>query len=288
MVLLLCVVVVWLRISGPLVPRPVVKLTIPPVVTEVPAAPAPEEVREVVTADVQPWRPVRRSGLPLAVLNKRWFALGYDEARKNPAWVTYDLAGPNTHTGVEPARPATFATDFATVAHVSHRDYSGSHFDRGHLCPAYAMWSRSGSEAFMATFVCSNIVPQPHAINAGIWEELEIKIAGRNSPRISGWAEKFSAVTVINGPLYAADTAQLRSGIAIPAACFSVIIRHQAQTLNMLAFEIPNSGTPRGPLERYLVSVQQVETDSGLNLSAGQSDSVCEASRQPAAAHLWN
>ena len=279
----LCAVVALLRTSEPHAPPPVVTFTPAPVVTA-----APVVVDVVQVAGIQPWRPVRRSGLPLTVLDKRWFVLGYDEARKNPAWVTYDLAGPITHAGAEPTRPATFATDFATVAHVSQRDYTGSHFDRGHMCPAYAMWSRSGSEAFLATFVCSNIVPQPHSINAGIWEELEVRIAGRNSPRVSGWAEQFDAVTVINGPLYAATTEQLRTGIAIPAACFSVIIRHQAQGLTMLALEIPNSGDPRGPLERYLVSVQQVETDSGLNLCAGQSESVRAVSLQPAAAQLWN
>jgi len=50
--------------------------------------------------------------------------------------------GPITHLGPAPSTPATFATDFNTSAHVSHQDYTGSHFDRGHMCPAYAMWSR--------------------------------------------------------------------------------------------------------------------------------------------------
>lgn len=283
LVILLCVVAAWLRSRAPLAPPPVVKPRAAPVVTSEPLV-----VEVVKTAEVQPWRPVRRSGLPLAVVDKRWFVLGYDEARKNPAWVTYDLAGPITHTSPEPTRPATFATDFATVAHVSQHDYTGSHFDRGHMCPAYAMWSRGGAEAFFATFVCSNIVPQPHRINAGLWEELETRIAGRNSPQISGWAGQFNAVTVINGPVYADAAEKLRTGIAIPSACFSVIIRHQAQGVAMLALEIPNSGDPRGPLERYLVSVPQVEKDSGLDLCAGQSDSVRAASRQPVPAHLWN
>lgn len=155
------------------------------------------------------WRPALRQGT-LTILDKQWFVIGYDERRKNPAWVTYDLAGPITHPGPEPTRPATFQTDFATTARVSQHDYTGSHFDRGHMCPAYAMWSRNGEAGFLATFTCSNIIPQPHAVNAGIWEDLEVEVAGRwnthgAEPAGGGWAQQFGRVTVINGPVYGQD-----------------------------------------------------------------------------------
>ena len=283
MVLSLVVVAILLRIPEPLPPLPLATLTALPAETAAPAAAA----AVVPVPGRQPWRPARRSGQPLTQLDKHWFVLGYDEARKNPAWVTYDLAGPITSTGPEPTRPA-FATDFATVGHVSQRDYSGSGFDRGHLCPAFAMWSRHGSEAFKATFICSNIVPQPHAFNAGIWEDLEVLIAGRNTPRVAGWAARFTAVTVINGPLYAPETERLRTGIFIPAACFSVVIRRQPSGIDLLAFVIPNRGEARGPLTRYLVSVQRVEADSGLDLFAGQPPEIEQLRRKPPASALWN
>jgi endonuclease G, mitochondrial len=245
------------------------------------------------TLSDQLWRPVLRTGLPLKVLNKTWFTIGYDESRKNPAWVTYTLSGPITHPGPEPTRPPTFQTDFATTAHVNHHDYSKSGFDRGHLCPAYAEWSRNGSEAFLSTFVCSNIIPQPHRVNAGIWEELETDIAGRWSghggqPAGGGWAEEFGAVTVINGPIYREPTETLRNGTAIPAVDFSVVIRQEGNGYEAEAFEIPNKGDPRGPLDRYLVSIKQVEEDAGLDLFAGEAGALrarLETERAPA---LWN
>ncbi len=286
MVLSLVVVAILLRITEGLPPLPVATFTALPTGADAPPAVAVSAAVETVPGR-QPWRPARRSGQPLKQLDKHWFVLGYDEARKNPAWVTYDLAGPITSTGPEPKRPV-FATDFATAGHVNQRDYSGSGFDRGHLCPAFAMWSRHGSEAFLATFICSNIVPQPHAINAGIWEDLEVLIAGRNSPRVAGWAARFTAVTVINGPLYAPQTERLRTGISIPAACFSVVIRRQPSGIDLLAFEIPNRGEARGPLTRYLVSAQRVEAESGLDLFAGQPPEIEQLRRKPAASALWN
>jgi DNA/RNA endonuclease G (NUC1) len=77
------------------------------------------------------WEPQPRSPLPLTLLGYRHFSIGYDEQAKNPAWVLYQLQGAILHHGHE-QRPATFATEFRTAAHVAHHDYSGSGFDRGH------------------------------------------------------------------------------------------------------------------------------------------------------------
>jgi len=254
--------------------------------TSASSATAPQPMGEIH------WRPTARTGLPLKVLDKTWYTIGYDERRKNPAWVTYDLAGPITHPGPEPTRPATFGTDFSTAAHVSHRDYTKSGFDRGHMCPAYAMWSRGGAEAFTATFVCSNIIPQPHAVNAGLWEELETHIAGRWSARngqipSGGWAESLGAVTVINGPIYAANPGHLHSGVTVPAVDFSVDIVRTVSGYEALAFEIPNVGNPRGPLDRYLVSIKEVEDDSGLDMFAGEAAGLRAELEGQRATAIW-
>ena len=237
------------------------------------------------------WRPELRTG-SLKVLDKHWFTIGYHERRKNPAWVTYELAGPISHPGPEPTRPATFATDFDTTAHVSHRDYTGSHYDRGHLAPAYAMWSRGGAEAFLATFVCSNTIPQPHAVNAGIWEDLETRIAGRSSPHggmpsSGGWAERYGAVTVVNGPIYGARVETLRSGVGIPEVDFSVVIRNGPGGYQALAWEIPNVGDPAGPLDRYLTTIKQIEDDAGLDFFAGDTQALRGQLEMARATTLW-
>ena len=77
------------------------------------------------------------------------------------------------------------------------------------------MWSRGGAAAFTVSVVYRNIIPQPHAVNAGLWEEWETRIAGRWSERNGqiprgGWAESMRAVTVINGPIEEANPEHLR------------------------------------------------------------------------------
>jgi DNA/RNA endonuclease G (NUC1) len=97
------------------------------------AAPAgPAEAGAPPAGSASAWEPQPGSSLALTLLGYRHFSIGYDEQAKNPAWVLYQLQGAILHHGHE-QRPATFATEFRTAAHVAHHDYSGSGFDRGHL-----------------------------------------------------------------------------------------------------------------------------------------------------------
>ena len=121
-----------------------------------------------------------------------------------------------------------------------------------------------------ATFVMSNVIPQPHRLNAGQWENLEADIAGRVG-RGGGWAERYGSVTVINGPVYnqRPATRQLRNRTWIPDACFSVVLRQENSHWTSLAFEMPNASTVTGPVSRYLTTVQTINRETGLDLLAG-------------------
>lgn len=266
--------------------RPVSSPATPPPTTAAPVPstePTPTKPDRSATAHHQhvAYRPTHRTR-QLQVLEKPHFIIGYDNQAKNPAWVTYELDGPIAFPGQEPTRPATFETDFATSAHVSQRDYTSSGYDRGHMCPAYAQWSRFGAEAFKQTFICSNIIPQLHVVNAGIWEDLEVEIAGR-SGHGGGWAEKYGHVTVINGPVYEANPERLHTGVTIPAACFSIILEGS----RAIAFEIPNVAGTKGPLTRWITTIKKIEDDTGLDVFAGEAASERERLESVRADRLW-
>ncbi|MCV4784831.1 DNA/RNA non-specific endonuclease, partial [Escherichia coli] len=54
---------------------------------------------------------------------------------------------------------------------VTSQDYSGSGYDRGHMCPS---GDRTNSvENNSATFLMTNMVPQLAANNQGPWEDFE-------------------------------------------------------------------------------------------------------------------
>ena len=51
-------------------------------------------------------------------------------------------------------------------------DYKGSHYDRGHMSPAIDNESL-GEKVLTECFYFSNMVPQPHSLNAGDWKSVE-------------------------------------------------------------------------------------------------------------------
>lgn len=203
----------------------------------------------------------------LTVIDYQHFTVGFDAQRHSPAWVRYTLDGPILFPGPASKRPPRFHDDPRVPGEVHHDAYTKSGFDRGHLCPNYAMFSRFGADGAFETFVMSNVIPQRHGVNAGLWETLEEDIAGRDHHG-DGWAGRRRHLTVINGPIYRGTQDYLPSGVPIPDAMFSVVLDYQEETgmYEALAWEIPNRDTVVGPLSRYLVSISAIEQETGLEI----------------------
>lgn len=238
-------------------------------------------------AMAEAWEPHPTSTLPLKILDYPHFRLGYDEQAKNPAWVAYRLSGPIAFPGQE-QRPSTFVTEFRTAAHVAHRDYSNSGFDRGHLCPAYAMFSRFGEEGLKETFIMSNVIPQYHGLNAGEWEQLESLIAGRPGQG-DGWAATLGPLWVVNGPIYDQRPAarKLANGTWIPSGCFSVVLCQREGRWQALSFVMPNQKDVAGPVSRYLTTIGSIDHDTALDLLAGMPSTPSNVLRSDRAMQVW-
>jgi endonuclease G len=126
------------------------------------------------------------------VLGNRGYVVGYSDTLANPLWAAYRVADlPRIPT--PPARPEKFEVDRRTAARVAPETYSGSGYDRGHLAPNHAIATRHGAAAQRETFLMSNITPQKHALNAGLWRELEQRIA-------TSYPARYGEVWVIVGP----------------------------------------------------------------------------------------
>jgi DNA/RNA endonuclease G (NUC1) len=212
-----------------------------------------------------------RSSRPLQLFDYGFFQVGYDNERRAGAWGRYDLSGPIGNTSSQPARPA-FRSEPRSSARVASKDYSnpGNQFERGHIVPSYAMWSRHGDEARRATFVMTNVFPQDGDLNGRLWEDIEDDIAGQAKDRVvsdEGYAGRLRAITVIAGPIYESSTRSLPSGIPIPDACFSIIYDLDEATglFRARAYIVPNQASLTGPTSRYAATIRQIEHLTGLD-----------------------
>jgi endonuclease G len=191
----------------------------------------------------------------LRVLENIGYVVGYDEKERNPAWVCYRLFRVSNPESLK--RPSDFTVDTRTNSRVTHKDYTHSGYDRGHLAPNYGIVTRYGREAQLETFYMSNIVPQKAGLNRGIWRELEMKVAG-------DWANRLGEVWVITGTVYDHLEEELQSGVEIPDAFYKIVIDEHNGNLRVCSFLIPESATNQS-YERFLTSIDRIEELTGLD-----------------------
>lgn len=193
---------------------------------------------------------------PLTVLENESYATGYCEAYQNPAWVCYEMKDQNGKTYPESRPP--FRADPRMSRQSLPSDYSGSGYDRGHLAPNYGIARSYGVRGQRETFLMTNIVPQTHELNAGVWKELESDVA-------LNYAARFGTVMVVTGPVYyAKPTQKIKSKLTIPDAFFKIVSVQTFCGMTAYAYLIPQMPESRSP-SAYLTTIDAIEKLTGLD-----------------------
>jgi len=199
------------------------------------------------------------------------FMLGYSDLRGNPLWVSYQLA-PVAEDAPHYKRPSTFKVDSRSINQVTHQDYTGSGYDRGHMAPNYAISSLYGKEAQLNTFLMSNITPQRPRLNQKLWQRLE-------AVEVKHFTKLNNRVWVLTGPVFSGDVERLKSGsnVEIPDAFYKIYALSKADgKIQMLAFLMPQKVKGNESLSRYVTSVDEVEAQTGLDFFSDLDDALEE------------
>jgi endonuclease G len=217
------------------------------------------------------------------VLTNTGYVVGYDDQAGIPRWAAYRLVD-LTPLPDAPERPDRFDVDRRTVARISSDDYTGSGYDRGHLAPNYGIATRYGAEAQRETFLMSNIIPQRHSLNAGLWKSLEMEIA-------TAYPARFGEVWVLCGPAITAAPERLpgrnRVRPAIPHACWMIIVDESDGRVRTMAFLFPSDPAKDTKLEDFLVTIDEIETWTGLDFLADLPDEAETALEAKRASRVW-
>lgn len=193
---------------------------------------------------------------PVRVLANTGYVVGYSDELGNPLWAAYRVR--DTEPQEAPARPDEFAVDPRTVARIDPDVYTRSGYDRGHLAPNFAIAAHFGPHAQRETFLMSNITPQKHGLNAGLWKQIEQRIA-RNYPG------RFGEVWVLAGPVFGVRPEKIRRRVAVPEACYMIIVDESDGRVRALAFLFPQEPTEQASLGDYLTSIDEIERRTGLD-----------------------
>jgi endonuclease G len=141
------------------------------------------------------------------------FTMSYNKSRGAANWVAWhldtDILGNLTRPKPDPFAPDTLLpTDFRIV----HADYTGSGFDRGHMCPSGDRTKVKAEQ--VETFVMSNMQAQTGNLNRKTWKSLEdhergIALAGQ---------EEYIYAGCYGG------TKKIKGKIVVPTKCFKIIL----------------------------------------------------------------
>lgn len=204
------------------------------------------------------------------------FKVNFNPGLHIPNYVAWELTADETKGNIERGK---FQTDRNVEGCANSRDYTGSGYDRGHMAPAADM--KFDRKAMERCFLMTNIAPQSHALNGGTWNKLEEKC--RN------WARVDSAIIIICGPLLNPEPTEFigESRVAVPQAFFKVVLSPHANPPRAIGFIMPNSRVAGG-LQTTAVSVDSVESATGLDFFSALPDSIENIVESKCNFHYWS
>ena len=192
------------------------------------------------------------------------YALSYNNSRGAANWVAWRIAANDFGTAErqdnfrpDPNLPKTFTR-------ITPTDYTGSGFDKGHLCPSA---DRSSSpEANSQTFYMTNMIPQTPDLNRNVWNDFETYSRDL--------VKKGKVDLYVVAGCYG-EKGKLKKKIVIPTNCWKVVVAVPQgadfsvinENTHVTAIDMPNTTFPaKTDWRKYRTTVRAIEQKTNLNL----------------------
>jgi len=144
------------------------------------------------------------------------------------------------------------------------QDYAHSGYDKGHLAPSADF--RWNEQAQSESFYMSNMSPQIHVFNAGIWKHLE--------DQVRKWALELDTLYVVTGPVLKSGLQTIGSNnVAVPEYYYKVVLDYKPPVIEAVGFIMANEGS-KEPLVTFAVTVDSVKKVTGVNFFPELPDSI--------------
>jgi endonuclease G len=206
------------------------------------------------------------------LMEKPQYSLSYSRDNGGPNWVSWHLD--TSWLGSTP-RQDDFRADTTLPTgwyRVQGTDYSGSGFDRGHMCPSADRTITVAANS--ATFLMTNMIPQLPANNQGVWANLE----SYSRTLVSQGNELY----IVSGG-HGLQHFIANGHVAVPAQTWKVIVvlpvgsndvSRVTTATRTIAVVVPNSGSINSDWRTYRVSVDQVEAITGFDFFSNVSSGI--------------
>lgn len=235
------------------------------------------------------------------------YTLSYNRQHNQPSWVSYILTREHA-LGDLPRKDSFKADPLVTGGSASKADYTNSGYDKGHLAPNADMnWNLTVQSE---CFYMSNMSPQTHSFNAGLWSRME--------SLVRDWAIEYDSVFVSTGPVLNAATVKrcnvtISCGldgtgdtswecityiqttepfktigkthtISVPDYFYKVV--YCPSICQAIALLVPHENR-QGPLQAWVVTVNDIELVTGIDFLPDLDDELEEQVESSVCVDCW-
>lgn len=208
---------------------------------------------------VSPVSPVLQNGFDYyptsttgVVITHNSYTFSYAEDYEQSEWVAYTLTK-NDFSNRDYKRPFFIEDNAVKTGSASWKNYKNSGYDKGHLCPAGDR--KKDYEMYQETFLTSNISPQRHDFNDGVWNRLEQKVRY--------WATKYDGLYVVTGGVLSDNLKTIgKEQVAVPNYFYKVLMTKKGD--KMIGFLVPHEASEK-PLYEFVVDVDTIEKLTGID-----------------------
>ncbi len=281
--LILAVIILWLYFSRQSSSRDPVLIQFPSVVPATSVAPAAPSTTRIPSSDNRnlslgnPSDAVHDANQPNNYLIERpQYALSYNRDHGIPNWVSWQVTKQDLG---DVKRSPTFTSDTSLPKgwyRVTLDDYTGSGYDRGHMCPSADRTATSKDN--LATFILTNVLPQAPDNNRSTWEHLEAL-----SRTLVG---KGHVLNIIAGGDGTIGTIA-KGKVLVPAYTWKIIVvlpkgatdsSQVTADTPVIAVRIPNGLKEKlGDWDQYRVTVASIEKATGYHFFGNLAPDIQQA-----------
>ncbi len=210
------------------------------------------------------------------IINHNYYSLSYSPKHKQAEWVAYKLT-PEMLSGQE-----KLTHDYRTDPKISSglaeiSDYKNSGYVKAHLAPTDDM--KLDQTAMSESYFMSNISPQSSAFNSGIWKNLE--------DMVRSWVLSNGEVYVVCGGILKNNKGHIGvNRVSIPGEYYKVVLDTDPE-FKVIGFVMTNT-KGYGKLKSYVVSVDDIETITGIDFCPSLPDGIEEEIEGEIDLDYWN
>jgi endonuclease G len=219
-------------------------------------------------------------GIPGAegdLLCRKGYLLSHDPYCLTPTWVAEHLSSQKASGTLTRKNSFKPDPDLPVGKRAELSDYKKSGYDRGHMAPSADMaWD---AQAMKESYYLSNMVPQEPYMNQHIWKGLEEKIRQ--------WAIDRGELYIYTGPIYKEDEIDTigDNQVCIPTQIYKVVF--DPNKVEAIAFIMPNVPLDPSEMGNYIVTIRDVEEQTGLDLLSNLDKQVQDVVENKKAPYLW-